>query len=311
MLMKGEQKLHSPGSRHVKEEQERVLVSEVLIQTKEGEELENVELCSSTTAALKACKPNFALTEQEMQEDVHRLIMSGYFFFMDTCYCRHQRWRSPHLSAKSLDLVWEINREGHTALHLAVQNEKKDIRQCWVDFKDDKGDTTLDKLISTHHDLAQGGQGCMYLDLNVRKYKYPGCAHFAIKGFRRLSETEYQLPVVALICNFPLPARSSQELLNHWEVETLFHEFYHAIHSLLSCTDYQHFSGTRTVLEFTETLVNLFEYFAWDHRVLKQFAKHYSIGDVIPEELVLSMNKERKMFCSNRLAASCYYSYLY
>ncbi|KAH9312637.1 hypothetical protein KI387_027672, partial [Taxus chinensis] len=47
--------------------------------TKEGEELENVKLRSSTTVALKAYKPNFALTEQEMQEDVHRLIMSGYF----------------------------------------------------------------------------------------------------------------------------------------------------------------------------------------------------------------------------------------
>ncbi|KAH9323073.1 hypothetical protein KI387_017712, partial [Taxus chinensis] len=175
--------------------------------TKEGEELENMELRSSTTVALKAYKPNFALTEQEMQEDVHHLIMSGYFFFMHACYCRHQRWRSPHLS----------------------------------NFKDDKGDTALDKLISTRHDLAQGGLGCMYLDLNVRKDKYPGCAHFAIKGGRCLSETEYQLPVVALVCNFPLPARSSQALLNHWEVETLFHEFGHAIHSLLSHTDYQHF----------------------------------------------------------------------
>ncbi|XP_057813855.2 mitochondrial intermediate peptidase, mitochondrial [Cryptomeria japonica] len=164
----------------------------------------------------------------------------------------------------------------------------------------------VQKLI-LHHPI-EGDLGCMYLDLYVRKGKYPGCAHFAIKGGRRLSETEYQLPVVALVCNFPPPASSSQAMLNHWELETLFHEFGHAIHSLLSRTDYQHFSGTRTVIDFAETPANLFEYFAWDYRVLKQFAKHYSTGDTIPEELVLSMNKARKMFAATDLQRQIFFS---
>ncbi|KAH9324576.1 hypothetical protein KI387_004754, partial [Taxus chinensis] len=74
-----EQKVHAPGCRPVKEEQQRVLVSEVLVQTKEGGELDNAEVRSSALRALKACKPNSALTVQEVQEDVHRVIMSGYF----------------------------------------------------------------------------------------------------------------------------------------------------------------------------------------------------------------------------------------
>lgn len=164
----------------------------------------------------------------------------------------------------------------------------------------------VQKLV-LHHPV-EGDLGCMYLDLYVRKGKYPGCAHFAIKGGRRLSETEYQLPVVALVCNFPPPARSSLAVLNHCEVETLFHEFGHAIHSLLSRTDYQHFSGTRTVLDFAETPANLFEYFAWDYRVLKRFAKHYSTGEVIPEELVVSMNKARKMFAATDLQRQIFFS---
>eukprot|EP01018_Ginkgo_biloba_P008211 Gb_25644 [translate_table: standard] len=164
----------------------------------------------------------------------------------------------------------------------------------------------VQKLV-LHHPV-EGDLGCMYLDLYVRKGKYPGCAHFAIKGGRRLSETQYQLPVVALVCNFPPPARLSHALLNHWEVETLFHEFGHALHSLLSRTEFQHFSGTRTVLDFAETPANLFEYFAWDYRVLKRFAKHYSSGEAIPEKLVVSMNDARKMFAATDLQRQIFFS---
>lgn len=61
------------------EEQERVLISEVLIQNKDGEELENKELLSTASSALKASKPSSALTVKEVQEDVHRIIETGYF----------------------------------------------------------------------------------------------------------------------------------------------------------------------------------------------------------------------------------------
>ncbi|KAI3835452.1 hypothetical protein MKX03_034542 [Papaver bracteatum] len=138
--------------------------------------------------------------------------------------------------------------------------------------------------------------------------KFPGCAHFAIKGARRISETEYQLPVVALVCNFKAPPGSSAARLDHWEVETLFHEFGHALHSLLSRTDYQHFSGTRVALDLAETPSHLFEYYAWDYRVLKTFAKHYSTGEVIPEKLVESMKGARKMFAATDLQREVLYA---
>lgn len=78
-ISEGEQKVHTASCRHLKEEQERVLVSEVLIRNKEGEELENAELRNEALGLLKACKPNSALTVQEVQEDVLRLVSSGYF----------------------------------------------------------------------------------------------------------------------------------------------------------------------------------------------------------------------------------------
>ncbi|XP_008234377.1 PREDICTED: probable mitochondrial intermediate peptidase, mitochondrial isoform X1 [Prunus mume] len=161
--------------------------------------------------------------------------------------------------------------------------------------------------MSLHHP-EEGDLGYLYLDLYSRKGKYPGCAHFAIKGGRMVSETEYQLPVVALVCNFSASHNSSTARLNHWELETLFHEFGHALHSLLSRTVYQHFSGTRVALDLAEAPSNLFEYYSWDYRVLKTFAKHYSTGESIPEKLVESMQGARKMFAATELQRQIFYA---
>ncbi|XP_077214601.1 outer envelope protein of 80 kDa [Tasmannia lanceolata] len=69
---------HLP-TRYGREDQERVLISEVLVRNKDGEELERKDLEAEAVAALKACRPNSALTVHEVQEDIHRIIDSGYF----------------------------------------------------------------------------------------------------------------------------------------------------------------------------------------------------------------------------------------
>ncbi|XP_021977410.1 mitochondrial intermediate peptidase, mitochondrial [Helianthus annuus] len=158
------------------------------------------------------------------------------------------------------------------------------------------------------HQPNEGDLGYIYLDLNSRPGKYPGCAHFAIRGGRRISKTEYQIPVIALVCNFSKSKYSTNVRLNHSDVDTLFHEFGHALHSLLSRTDYQHFSGTRVAFDMAETPSNLFEYYAWDYRVLKKFARHYSTGDIIPEKLVTSMQGSKKMFAAMELQQQIFYA---
>ncbi|XP_026425096.1 outer envelope protein 80, chloroplastic-like isoform X2 [Papaver somniferum] len=71
---------HVQSSRqHGKEDEERVLISEVLIRNKDGEELERKDLEAEAAEALKACRPNSALTVREVQEDVHRIMERGYF----------------------------------------------------------------------------------------------------------------------------------------------------------------------------------------------------------------------------------------
>ncbi|CAD6335737.1 unnamed protein product [Miscanthus lutarioriparius] len=161
------------------------------------------------------------------------------------------------------------------------------------------------KLCLHHPD--EGDLGFMYLDLYSRKGKHPGCAHFAVQGGRRLSDSNYQLPIIALVCNFS-GACGITARLNHGDVETLFHEFGHALHSLLSRTEYQHFSGTRVALDVAETPSNLFEYYAWDYRVLKTFALDETTGDAIPEKLVKALNASRNMFPATELQRQIFYS---
>ncbi|CAN6173345.1 unnamed protein product [Urochloa humidicola] len=161
------------------------------------------------------------------------------------------------------------------------------------------------KLSLRHPD--EGDLGFMYLDLYSRKGKFPGCAHFAVQGGRRLSDSNYQLPIIALVCNFS-SSNGITARLSHGDVETLFHEFGHALHSLLSRTEYQHFSGTRVALDVAETPSNLFECYAWDYRVLKTFALDETTGDAIPEKLVKALNASRKMFPATELQRQVFYS---
>uniref|UniRef100_A0A453STS5 Peptidase M3A/M3B catalytic domain-containing protein n=1 Tax=Aegilops tauschii subsp. strangulata TaxID=200361 RepID=A0A453STS5_AEGTS len=113
--------------------------------------------------------------------------------------------------------------------------------------------------------------------------------------------------IIALVCNFS-SSRGLTARLNHCDVETLFHEFGHALHSLLSRTEYQHFSGTRVALDVAETPSNLFEFYAWDYRVLRTFALDETTGDPIPEKLVKALNASRNMFPATDLQRQVFYS---
>ncbi|KAJ1383324.1 POTRA domain [Sesbania bispinosa] len=71
--------LTEEAQQKARQNEERVLISEVLVRNKDGEELERKDLEAEAVQALKACRPNSALTVREVQEDVHRIINSGYF----------------------------------------------------------------------------------------------------------------------------------------------------------------------------------------------------------------------------------------
>ena len=130
--------------------------------------------------------------------------------------------------------------------------------------------------------------GRLYLDLFPRPNKYNHAACFPlIQG--RETESGYQLPTLALVCNFSKPTESKPSLLRHAEVETMFHEFGHALHVLLTKSPVAIFAGTNTANDFVEVPSQLLENWAWNYESLSLFAKHYQTQEVLPKELFEKM----------------------
>jgi mitochondrial intermediate peptidase len=133
------------------------------------------------------------------------------------------------------------------------------------------------------------------LDLHPRQGKYTHAAHFTVRGGCVVDgpNSEYQLPIVALVCNMNT---GSASFSSHQEVETLFHEFGHAMHSLLSRTNFQHMSGTRAAMDFVETPSHWMEHYAWDAQFLPFLAIHARTGEPIPEQYIQSLRHSRDQF---------------
>ena len=94
------------------------------------------------------------------------------------------------------------------------------------------------------------------------------------------------IPVVSLVFTFPNPAGDKPSLLNLDQLETLFHEFGHALHSILSRCHYRSLSGTNVPRDYVEMPSQFMEHFSVEPEVLKMYANHYQTGENIPESLV-------------------------
>jgi len=93
-------------------------------------------------------------------------------------------------------------------------------------------------------------------------------------------------PHVAIVCNFTKPTATAPSLLTLDEVHTLFHEFGHSLHSLLTNCTYSSLSGTNVYWDFVELPSQIMENWVTEGEALSLFAKHYQTGEVIPASLV-------------------------
>ncbi|MBN8555470.1 MAG: Zn-dependent oligopeptidase [Deltaproteobacteria bacterium] len=139
---------------------------------------------------------------------------------------------------------------------------------------------------------SQGDIGFFYLDLYPRQGKYGHAAAFTLTEGKYLPNGKFQRPVDAMVCNFP---KSSPSLLPHAEVETLFHEFGHVMHTLLSQTKLAKFSGTNVAWDFVEAPSQVMENWVWDYDILQTFAKHAKDpSKKLSRDLVEKMNEAKK-----------------
>ncbi|NOY17288.1 MAG: Zn-dependent oligopeptidase [Gammaproteobacteria bacterium] len=144
-------------------------------------------------------------------------------------------------------------------------------------------------------DSASGDPlGLIYMDLYPREDKYGHFAQFGVTTGKLLNDGFYQRPVVALIVNFPPATEDRPSLLKHSDVETLFHEFGHALHSVLTQAKYASFSGTSVPRDFVEAPSQMLENWVWDKSVLDRFAVDYrDPSKKIPEDTLDRMEQAR------------------
>ena len=144
---------------------------------------------------------------------------------------------------------------------------------------------------------AASGQplGMFYLDMFPREGKFNHFAEFGIVPGKLLPDGKYQRPTVALICNFPPPQKDKPSLLSHQDVETLFHEFGHALHAIVTNAKYVRFSGTSVPADFVEAPSQMLQNWVWNKKVLDTFAADYrDPSKKIPAEMIAKM-KEAKL----------------
>lgn len=114
-------------------------------------------------------------------------------------------------------------------------------------------------------------------------------------------------PVIVNVGNFAKPAADKPSLLSLDNVETLFHEFGHALHGLLSQCTYKSVSGTSVARDFVELPSQIMENWAFQKEVLADYARHYETGEVIPDSLVAKIEAAANFnqgFMTTELAAA-------
>ncbi|KAI7866777.1 hypothetical protein BDF14DRAFT_1727658 [Spinellus fusiger] len=179
----------------------------------------------------------------------------------------------------------------------------------------------------------EGHIGTIYCDLYSRPEKTTSAAHYTIKTSRRVDNDDqendiryafpgqttsiemlqspsapqqrtvrgrqglFQLPIIVLTCDFANPKHSGgPSLLSTDEVETLFHEMGHAIHSMMALTEFHSVAGTRCATDFVELPSILMQHFVWHPSVFPLFSKDPQTGNVISEKDIKAHLQRRKKF---------------
>lgn len=132
-----------------------------------------------------------------------------------------------------------------------------------------------------------------YTDYFPRPGKNAGAWMSSFRGQQKLNGQNIR-PIIYNVGNFTRPTNDTPSLLTLDEVETLFHEFGHALHGMLSNVDYAGVSGTSVSRDFVELPSQILEHWAFHPEVLKLYAKHYQTGEVIPDALIEKIDAASK-----------------
>lgn len=135
--------------------------------------------------------------------------------------------------------------------------------------------------------------GILFMDYYTRPSKKGG-AWMSSYQKQEIRDGKNIPPIITMVCNFASPNGTTPSLLSIDEVQTVFHEFGHALHGLLSKCKYESLSGTSVPRDFVELPSQIMEHWATHPELLKYYAKHYETGKIIPNELIAKIKNSGK-----------------
>lgn len=154
-----------------------------------------------------------------------------------------------------------------------------------ITFKERKDIPTYHKDVLVYELFEENGDalGLFYADFFARPSKRGGAW---MSNFVTQSKLYQNKPVIYNVCNYPKPAEGEAPLLIYDEVETMFHEFGHALHGFFADQQYPSLSGTAVARDYVEFPSQFNENWALYPEILKNYALHYKTGEQIPQTLI-------------------------
>ncbi len=141
-------------------------------------------------------------------------------------------------------------------------------------------------------DAGGAHQGLFYGDYFARPSKRSGAWMTSLRDQQKLDGVVY--PLIINVCNFAKGADGEPSLLSPDDARTLFHEFGHGLHGMMSDVTYPSLSGTSVFTDFVELPSQLYEHWQEQPQVLRQFATHYRTGAPLPDDLLRRFIAARK-----------------
>ncbi|MDM3870991.1 M3 family metallopeptidase [Porticoccus sp. W117] len=234
-------------------------------------------------------KPALATAEREraeMQavidaEDGHFKLASWDWWY----YAEKLRKQKYNLDAAEIKPYLQLENVVDGAFYVA--------KQLWgVEVKPIDGISKYQEDVRTYEVKDKDGNhlGIFYSDFFPRASKRGGAWMTSFRIQSNL-DNNFVTPLIMNVGNYTPPIGDDPALLSFNDVTTIFHEFGHALHGLLSKAHYPSLAGTSTPRDYVEFPAQLYEHWAAHPEVMKQYARHYKTGEAIPDELIAKMKK--------------------